>query len=66
MHAFQGYAPLVDRRRVNSDKEGFGEWIEVLCGRERHEFAVHEETLESAFFAAGSKLKVRTLLVVNV
>jgi hypothetical protein len=40
--------------------------LERLCGCERNEFAVHEEALESAFFTAGSQLKVRTLLVVYV
>jgi len=30
----------------------------ILGGCEWYEFAVHEETLETAFFAAGSQLKV--------
>jgi hypothetical protein len=55
----------IDRGMTPTEK-GSGDWVEVLRGRERHELAVHEETFESAFFAAGSKLKVGTLLVVNV
>jgi hypothetical protein len=39
---------------------------EVLCGRERHKLAIHEETFEPAVFAAGTKLKVGALLIVNV
>jgi hypothetical protein len=48
------------------EKEEVGEWVEVLWRREWHELAVHEEAFESAFFAAGPKLKVGTLLIVNV